>query len=130
MERSDEGLALAVEHPVPGTVVVRVAGELTRTTGPRLARLLDVLAAPPGRVRHLVVDLGDVRSFGVGGLDVLRRAAHGCGQLGVDLHVCGVAARAELLPTAVVERLAVFRTFPTVEQAVAALAGEPALPRA
>jgi anti-anti-sigma factor len=130
MEPFDEGLALAVEHPVPGTVVVRVAGELTRTTGPRLARLLDVLAAPPGRVRHLVVDLGDVRSFGVGGLDVLRRAAHGCGRLGVDTHVCGVAARVELLPMAVVERLAVFRTFPTVEQAVAALAGEPALPRA
>jgi anti-anti-sigma regulatory factor len=122
MWSSDDTVSLAVEHPAPGIVVVRVAGVLNRATGPRLARLLDVITGGRGRPRHVVVDLGDVRAFAVAGLDVLRHAEYGCRSLGVGLHVCGLAAREELLPAAVVERLAGLPSFPTVECAVAALA--------
>ena len=125
MWSSDDAVSLAVERPAPGIVVVRVAGVLNRATGPRLARLLDVIIGGGHRPRHVVVDLGDVRAFAVAGLDVLRHGEYGCHRLGIGLHVSGLAAREELLPAAVVERLAGLPGFPTVERAVAALAPVP-----
>ena len=127
MLSSSEAVSLAVEHPAPGIVVVRVAGVLNRTSGPRLARLLDVLTGGRNRPRHVVVDLGDVRAYDGAGLDVLRHGEYGCRHLGIGLHVSGLAGREELLPTAVVERLSGLPGFATLERAVAALsaAAEP-----
>ena len=131
MLSSSEAVSLAVERPVPGVVVVRVAGVLNRLTGPRLARLLDVLAGGRNRPRHVVVDLGDVRAYDGAGLDVLRHGEYGCRHLGIGLHVSGLAGREELLPTAVVERLSGLPGFATLERAVAALsaAADPARTR-
>lgn len=120
---SDDRLVLAVERPVPGVVVLRVAGMLG--AGSRLPRLLETLTSGPSRPRHIVVDLGDVCGYGAGGLDVLVHAEPVFRRLGIGVHVCGVAARAELLPLAVVGQLAAFSGFPTVERAVAALASGP-----
>jgi len=110
MALTPEPLTLAVEDPTPTITVVRVAGDLCRAYAPRLARLVDACldrCIGAGRT-HLVVDLACVRHFG-----------HA--DAGVVLHLTGVADRAELVPSWVPELVARFDSFPTLEEAVAAL---------
>lgn len=124
-----ESLVLAVEEPSPGVVVVRVAGELNRATGPRLARLLDaqldrcVAAHHPsttvdGRA-HLIVDLDGVRNF-TGGLPVLRHAQYTADEADVPMHLTGLAARADLLPGWAAAGLMPLSEFSTPEEALTA----------
>jgi len=123
MALTPEPLTLAVEDPTPTITVVRVAGDLCRAYAPRLARLVDACldrCIGAGRT-HLVVDLACVRPFGHGGLHVLRHAQVAGADAGVVLHLTGVADRAELVPSWVPELVARFDSFPTLEEAVAAL---------
>ncbi len=128
-----ETLMLAVENPAPGITVVRVGGDLDRVTAPRLARLLDVQldrcldvargstpVTADGRV-HLVVDLGAVRSFGAGGLMVLRHVQYTADQADIGLCLTGLTARAGLLPGWAAELVAGFPGLPTLEDALARL---------
>lgn len=124
MEPTDEHLTLAVEYARHEIVVMRVAGDLNSGRVDRLARLLATCVSPvPGGVHrsHLVVDLGDVRSFGVVGLEVLRQTELACTRSSMSLHVTGVAARIEALPPDVGAMLADFSCFPTLEDALDAL---------
>jgi hypothetical protein len=103
--------------------VVRLAGELNRASAPRLARLVDTCldrCVETGR-SHVIVDLACVRSFGHGGLHMLRHAQFAGAEAGVVLHLTGVADRAALLPTWVPELVARFDSFRTLEDATAAL---------
>jgi len=103
------GLQMAVESP-PGGLLVRVGGELTTVTGPRLLRLLDGLTGRSGaahpRPARVVVDLANVRAFdrdGVGALEHARRAA---AARGVELVLSGLDAyRMALLPQRIEQAL-------------------------
>lgn len=121
-------LQLAVEVPACGVRVVLVAGELDRASSSRLAELVDVqarhlaAAAEGGRVGHVVIELGNVRFFSVGGLETLLGARETCRRAGVGLHLTGLAGREALLPRRVVELLgAEIGVFATLEQALAEL---------
>lgn len=96
MRPADEVMTLLVEH-VADVVVVRVAGELNATTADRMVRVLgsDVAraeknSADPVQRSHVVVDLGEVRSFGTGGVEALRAGEMSCRRRGVTAHVTGV----------------------------------------
>lgn len=114
-------IQLAVEAPVDGLRVVLVAGDLDRVGGERLSRLLDLqvgAVAPPGGPGHVVVDLANVRFFGVGGLEALVFARDAGLRAGVDVHLAGLGSRELLLPQRVRELLAGFSVFDTLEAAV------------
>lgn len=126
---ADDALLLAVEHVRDRITVVRVAGDLSGCAVGRLARLLDRCTAPPPGVvrrRHLVVDLGDVRSFSVAGLQAVRRAAQVCARASMTLHVTGVASRIGVLPADVGVMLADLDCPDSLEEAVDALSALPA----
>lgn len=124
---ASEALQLAVEQPTPEIVIIRVAGHLDPGTAPRLARLLDVQlgsanrTASPGTpvgTAHVLVDLAEVRFFGVGGLDVLRHANHIARRGTIALHLSGLRAREEMLPSWVADLLPTFSTFASVDSAL------------
>jgi anti-anti-sigma regulatory factor len=130
MRGAAESLTLAVEDAASGVVVVRVAGDLNRMSAPRLARLLDgqldrcVAAARRGPHAtadgrpHLIVDLGGVRYFDVGGLPALRHAQYTADQADIGLYLTGLSARAGLLPDWAAGLTARFDGFPTLEDAL------------
>lgn len=103
-------IELAVTAPAAAIRVVWVAG------------VLDQLAVTPsGGTAHLIIDLAGVRCFGIGGMAGLRHAGYTCSQAGMGLHLTGLAAHEPMLPPRVAARLSEFSTFPTVEDAIAAL---------
>ncbi len=133
-------LVLTVENPAAGVVVVRVAGDLHRSTAPRLARLLDsqlgrcleasrrdTARTADGRP-YLIIDLAGVRNFGAGSLLVLRHAQYTADQADIGLVLTGLSARAGLLPGWAAELAAAFPGHPTVEDAVAGVQPSPEPP--
>jgi anti-sigma B factor antagonist len=84
----DIPIAVVVERPSPGTVVVRVAGEVDILTGRDLETVLYQLLTPD--LRKLVVDLSAVTYLGSTGLSILCRAKEVCLQLGISLSMAGV----------------------------------------
>jgi anti-sigma B factor antagonist len=84
----DIPIAVAVEHPSPGTVVVRVAGEVDILTGRNLETVLYNQLAPG--LTTLVVDLSAVTYLGSTGLSILCRAKEVCLQLGISLSMAGI----------------------------------------
>jgi anti-anti-sigma regulatory factor len=108
--------------------VVRVAGVLDDATVTRLAEVTEAQLERPGCVGHLVVDLGEVRSFATNDLDALVQACERGRRDGVRIHLAGLAARETLLPIGVMVALTQFSTFPTVEQAQRELVGRPSVP--
>jgi anti-anti-sigma factor len=120
MPDHDRRMQLAVEPVVDGVVAVRVAGELTAATGPRLLRLLDSLVerAGSGRpARRLLVDLANVRWFESDGVAVLRHVRRSGATGGVRLVVSGVEGHRFALPRRVDQALSEFDTVPTLEAA-------------
>lgn len=115
-------LQLAVESPAGDLRVILVAGELDRTTSERLARLIDqqthAVSTDGSRRGNVVIDLGNVRYFGVGGLEVLLSARDSSCDVGVGVHLAGLGARELLLPRQVIDQLGGFSTFDTLEQAL------------
>lgn len=120
-------LQLTVEAPACGIRVIRVAGELHRASSARLGKLIDAqVRALVGTLAahvagHVVIDLGNVRFFGIGGLEVLLTARDVAHRTGMGIHLAGLGARELLLPLRVIDMLVGFSMFATVEQALAIL---------
>ena len=120
---------MSVEAPVEWVRLIRVAGALDRTAAAALLRLVDaqleLVVSGRCRVTDLLVDLEGVGTYESGGLTTLRHAANDTAVRGVRLHLTGCSARFHLLPLSARQVLRVFRTFPTVEIALAALTAIP-----
>jgi hypothetical protein len=101
-------LSIAVEHVGVGIHLLRCAGDLDDDGSAHLAGLVDGI---PGLV-HAVVDLGNVRSYAPGSLDVLHDDR---------ITVIGVAAHLALLPGLIATQLAGLRSARDVDAALAQL---------
>lgn len=118
---SDDLLELTVQHPSAGICVVTVDGELDMLTTPLLDTCLrEQLAVAPA---HLVLDLAPVRFFSSTPLNCLLLVRELVGQLpGTQLHLAGVAARVVARPLQVTGLMELFDAYPTLADALAALA--------
>jgi anti-anti-sigma regulatory factor len=110
-----QGIQLAVESPREDTWVIRAAGDLTAVTGRRLRALLDRNLATS--TTTVVVDLGNVRSFEVEGIEIHRHAGRRLGHAGVRLVLAGLDAHRGALPGRIGRALDVFDTVPGLEEA-------------
>lgn len=126
-------LQVTIEVPIPVARLIRVAGRLDRSAARCVLRLVDAqLAVAAGghrAVAHLVIDVEAVSCFEPGGLEVLRDAVPHADRHGVTLWVSGCGGRVHLLPLRSRQALGLFRTFPTAELALDALAGAVAADR-
>jgi anti-anti-sigma factor len=115
-------LGLVVKQPANGVRVLVVDGELDALTAPLLAaRIHEQLAAAPA---HLIVDLQAVRFFGSSGLNCLLDARELIQQTpGVQLHIAGMVTRAVARLLEVTGLLERFDSYPTLADALTALAG-------
>lgn len=118
-----DGVQLAVERPVPGIVLIRVAGNLDGVSAVRVNRLVEqqlrIARSRPDIPRTtIVVDLADVRHFGTGGLETLSEAARRAVSARSGMLVTGLDARREILPQSVAEVIPRLTTSPTVESAL------------
>ncbi|SFM71202.1 hypothetical protein SAMN05216207_100279 [Pseudonocardia ammonioxydans] len=125
---SNEPVQITVEVPDEGIRLVRVAGRLDRAGADGVLRLvsaqLELAAARRRAVRELVVDIGSVSCFEPGGLERLGRAVELAAGHAVGLSVSGCGGRVHLLPLGCRRTLSRFRTYPTADVALAALAGD------
>ena len=114
-------LGLVVQEPADGVRVLAVDGELDALTAPLLgACLREQCAANPA---HLVVDLEAVRFLGSSGLNCLLDARESALQTpGLQLHLAGMVTRAVARPLEVTGLLERFDTYPTLGDALTALA--------
>jgi len=110
----------AVDPIREGKSVVRVAGELTAETGPRLLRLLDRAADPARGTVRVFVDLANVWAFDVEGVEALRTARERLDGTGVDMVLTGLAGHRRALPGRVGRVLDGFETAADLDDAVAA----------
>jgi anti-anti-sigma regulatory factor len=105
MEPTDPTVALVVEAPAKGVIVIRVAGDLDRATARGLVEVLDSQLqfrttedgaagpAPIDQEYRLVVDLSDVRRVEPEGLHALQHAHHVARETGMALQTIGLAGR-------------------------------------
>lgn len=143
MRHADHMVALTVEAPMKGVVVIRMAGNLDQSTAPRLVDVLDsqlqfrttsaqpsdpatasrtdVALTPIEQHYHLVIDLANVRFVGPDGLDALRHAHHVAQQTAMTLHLSGLNAHTEQPPKWTVKLITEFRTFVNLDQVLASL---------
>ncbi|MGI5132120.1 hypothetical protein ACQEVB_35320 [Pseudonocardia sp. CA-107938] len=105
--------SIAVERVGIGVHLFRCAGDLDRTAGAHVARLIDHV---PGLV-HAIVDLGNVRSYAEHALDPFHDDR---------VIVIGVTAHLMLLPGRVAAELAGLRTARDLDGALAQLQRTPA----
>jgi anti-anti-sigma regulatory factor len=104
MELADQPVALVVEAPVKGVIVIRVAGQLDRTTAHRLVQVLDsqlqfrttedqpgLAPAPTDQQYRLVVDLSDVGRVEPNGLHALQHAHYVARETRMTLETTGLA---------------------------------------
>lgn len=101
---SPRPIQLVVEPSYRGTSVVRVAGELTAAAAPRLLRLLNEVSGGPGRTT-VFVDLANVRSFEVGGVEMLHQARRCLGEAGVRLVLANLDGHRRALPRRICDAL-------------------------
>jgi anti-anti-sigma regulatory factor len=106
MELADQAVALVVEAPVKGVIVIRVAGDLDRSTAQGLIEVLDSQLqfrttedrtgdgpAPTEQDCRLVVDLSELRRVEPEGLHALQHARYVARETGVSLQTTGLAGR-------------------------------------
>ena len=98
MEPTDHPVALVVEAPVKGVIVIRVTGDLDRTTAQGLVEVLDSQlqfrsTADTGEECRLVVDLSGVGRVEPEGLQALRHAHEVAREAGMALQTIGFADR-------------------------------------
>jgi anti-sigma B factor antagonist len=88
---SDVEMTVAVAHPVPGTALIAVSGEVDMLSTPTLLKMIeDQVAAGPQR---LIIDMAAVTFMGTSGLAVLVEALSMSRVRGIDLRlVCATAA--------------------------------------
>lgn len=89
-------LRLQVRRPTPDTAVVVIAGELDRSTAPRLAELLT--SRLRGTLRRLVLDLSEVDTLDTEGASVLAVAELRARQRGIEFDVVHPASPAAVSP--------------------------------
>jgi anti-sigma B factor antagonist len=82
-------LRLDARSPVPGVVVVEIAGELDMVTAPRVSAYLAEHSA--GRPEHLVLDLSGVTFLASHGMRTLVDALANRGEVHGTVHLVGVA---------------------------------------
>jgi len=114
-------LGLVVQQRANGVCVLAVDGELDALTAPLLgACLREQFVANPV---HLIVDLQAVCFLGSSGLNCLLEAREIAQQVpGMHLHLAGLATRAVARPLEVTGLLDRFDTYPTLADALTALA--------
>ncbi|MDQ3901732.1 MAG: STAS domain-containing protein [Actinomycetota bacterium] len=114
-------LGLVVQERADGVRVLAVDGELDALTAPLLGVCLrEQFAANPA---HLILDLQAVRFLGSSGLNCLLDARESVQQIpGMQLHIAGVVTRAVARPLEVTGLMDRFITYPTLEDALTALA--------
>lgn len=123
LRTSAQLLGLTAQYPVAGVCVVAVDGELDMLTASLLdACIREQLAAAP---THLILDLQPVRFLGSSGLHCLLQARELAQQIpGTQLHLTGLVNRAVVRPLKVAALLELFDTYPSLTDALAALAPE------
>lgn len=114
-------LGLVVQQWANGICVLAVDGELDALTAPLLgACVREQFAAQPV---HLILDLQAVRFLGSSGLNCLLEARESAQQVpGTQLYLAGVVTRAVARPLEVTGLLERFDTYPTLADALTALA--------
>lgn len=131
--RGSDAVQVTIEAPIPTARLIRVAGRLDRAAAASVLRLVDaqlaVVAGGHRAVAHVVIDVEAVSGFEPGGLDLLRNAVSRADRRAITLWVSGCGGRVHLLPLPSRQALARFRTFPTAELALDALAGGVAVDR-
>jgi anti-sigma B factor antagonist len=99
---------------------VAVEGEVDTLTAPALKTCVsEQVATLPA---HLVLDLESVRFMGAQGLSCLLEARGLVQQNESQLHLAGLVTRAVARPLHITGLLELFSTYPTLPQALAALA--------
>lgn len=101
---SSRPMQLAVESPCRGTSVVRVAGAFTAAAAPRLLRLLNEVSCRPGS-KTVFVDLGNVLSFEVGGVEVLHQSRRCLRAAGVRMVLANLDGHRRALPRRICDAL-------------------------
>ena len=118
---TEEPITVRADEPVPGTVVVRVSGEVDMLSSPALREA--VAAELPGR-RALVIDLTAVAFLGTSGLAALIEARSAALRDGITLWLAS-DQRAVLRPLRIAGLVDLFEIAATTEDALAALAASP-----
>ena len=119
--RGAEALHVAIDQPMPGVRVVRVAGELDMLTAPQLASCL--LRQIDARGGHVVVDLSKVTFLGAAGLGSLVKAREVATCHHVELHLTGVDHRAVACPLEITGLRPTFTIQPSAESVIARVGG-------
>jgi anti-sigma B factor antagonist len=119
--RGAELLRVAIDQPMPGVRVVRVAGELDMLTAPQLASCL--LSQIDARVGHVVVDISKVTFLGAAGLGSLVKAREVATCHHVELHLTGVDHRAVARPLEITELRPTFTIHSSAESVIARVGG-------
>lgn len=116
-----EALRVAIDQPIAGVRVVRVAGELDMQTAPQLHSCL--LSQIDVRGRHVVVDLSKVTFLAAAGLESLVRAREAATCHHIKLHLTGVDHRAVTLPLEITGLLSTFSIHPLAESVIGRVGG-------
>ncbi|HEX6401838.1 MAG TPA: STAS domain-containing protein [Pseudonocardiaceae bacterium] len=120
--RGAEALRVAIDQPMPGLRVVRVAGELDLLTAPQLdsclLRLIDVGSG------HVVVDLSKVTFLAAAGITSLVRARDAATCHHIELHLAGVDHRAIARPLEITGLRPTFAIYPSTESVFARAGGQ------
>jgi anti-sigma B factor antagonist len=119
--RGGEALRVAIDQPMPGVRVVRVAGELDMLTAPQLDSCL--LSQIDVRGGHVVVDLSKVTFLGAAGLGTLARAQEAATCHHIELHLAGVDHRAIARPLEITGLRPTFALHPSTESVIARIDG-------
>ena len=119
--RGTESLRVAIDQPMPGVRVVRVAGELDLLTAPQLDSCL--LSQIDARGGHVVVDLSKVTFLAAVGLGSLVKAREVATCHHVELHLTGVDHRAVARPLEITELRPTFTIHPSAESVIARVGG-------
>ncbi|HKS53502.1 MAG TPA: STAS domain-containing protein [Pseudonocardiaceae bacterium] len=108
---------MAIDQPIPGMRVVRVAGALDIQTAPQLDPCL--LSQIDGRGGHVVVDFSKVTFLGAAGLGSLVKAREAAACHHITLHLTGVDRRAVARPLKITGLLPTFSISPSIESVIA-----------
>ena len=116
---ADDQIALDLQRPAPGQVVIGVAGEVDMLTSPQLRTTVLQQFERDAGVELVVLSLDDVTFLGTSGLAVLievREAAHAAG---VELRLACTVRRV-LRPLTIAGLIPLFDIHETVDEALVA----------
>jgi anti-sigma B factor antagonist len=117
-----EALRVAIDQPMPGVRVIRVAGELDMLTAPQLDSCL--LSQIDVHGRHVVVDLSKVTFLAATGLGSLVRAREAATCHHIKLYLTGADHRAVAHPLKITGLCPTFTIHPSTEAVIARVAAQ------